>query len=125
MKTDTIPINENENVFNQPQINQPNQINQIHPANQSNYSNVQSNVQNDFQPLNVQPLSFQQPVNFQTLNQPQFQSNFEPTDTNEKKSTISFNPEPSILEIENISDEPITFEDLDESNPVNLDFEEL
>ena len=48
--------------------------------------------------------------------------NLEP---NEKKSTISFNPEPSILEIENISDSdgPISFEELD--TPLNLDFEEL
>ena len=46
-----------------------------------------------------------------------------------RRQSISFNPEPSILEIEPREIESdkldgISFEDLD-SNPVNLDFEEL
>jgi len=60
---------------------------------------------------------------------PQIQSPFINVDRNEseRKSSISFNPTDSVLEIENIEseslDEPIQFETLD--TPVNLDFEEL
>ena len=72
------------------------------------------------------------PVSNQTIEIPKFDpietdepenpvSNF----MSERKSSISFNPTDSILEIDNIEslDDPIQFETLD--TPVNLDFEEL
>ena len=115
----------------QPQV----QNNSIQPVqNSNNFTPLQNNstpLQNNSTPLqnnsNFQPIQPQLPFK-QNINLPE-----EP-----RKSTIKFNPEPSILEIENsdmdnfsensfkLEGEPtsISFEELD-STPVKLDFEEL
>jgi len=119
-------------------VNQPQQVQQP----------VQSQVQTPVQPqmqVQVQPIQQQMQVpqfrpmlndSFQILNSDQPQrSNISQNDNFvERKPSISFNPEPSILEIENNSNLKLdnfdsdsinlSFEDLD-STPVKLDFEEL
>ena len=80
------------------------------------------------------PLS---PMPFKSFNESQLNSNLNsnpmPPDES-RKSTITFNSEPSILEIENsmndsdeikLEESSISFEDLDTDIPVNLEFEEL
>ena len=80
------------------------------------------------------PLS---PTPFKSFDDSQLNSNLNtnqmPLDES-RKSTITFNSEPSILEIENsmndsdeikLEESSISFEDLDTDIPVNLEFEEL
>ena len=73
---------------------------------------------------------------FQSFNESNLMSNINSTIPDEsRKSTITFNSEPSILEIENsdmndsdeikLEESNISFEDLDTDIPVNLEFEEL
>jgi hypothetical protein len=132
MNMSNTPINnmnfQNEN-FLEPMESKPmsrpsfnmNQSNQ--PMNQSNQNMNQSN-----QPMNQS----NQPMN--QSNQPMNQSNENMNQS--RKSTITFNSEPSILEIESNSNldsdeiklgEPtsISFEELDTDAPLNLEFEEL
>jgi hypothetical protein len=113
----------NRTMFNQPspmnQMNQTNQMNQINQTNQMNQMNQtnQTNSMNQMNSMNQNNENIQNTTNFMQ--------------NSEKKSSIQFNPEPSILEFEkNIPDldnfdlnEPISFEELD--TPINLEFEEL
>ena len=98
-------INQSMNQMNLNQSNQTNQSNQMNQTNQSNQMN-ESNQSNQ--------------MNLNQMNQP-------------KATSISFNPEPSILEIENNDQlnqhymddlESISFETLDDK-PIKLEFEEL
>ena len=122
----TIPVNQPQE---SPQESQS-QLTQMHNRPTSNSTNPFQKDSDSFQNLNSEP-------------QRSYQNNFV-----ERKPSISFNPEPSILEIENNSSIKLgnfesnesnksndsgsidlesinlSFEDLD-SNPVKLDFEEL
>lgn len=142
---DTIPINQNP----MNQMNPNNQIESLEmptPINQMNLNSNQSPM--NFNQMNQNPMNQiqmnQSPMNFNQINSNFNQPNFESNDPlpkmnspifdqspsiDSRRQSISFNPEPSILEIEPREIESdkldgISFEDLD-SNPVNLDFEEL
>jgi len=104
--------------------------------NMNNMNMDNMNFQNEDENI-IEPM--QSPIvrpKFTNMNQSMNQSSNENLDEL-RKSTIKFNSEPSILEIENNSDsldsdeiklgEPtsISFEDLDSDAPLNLEFEEL
>lgn len=97
--------------------------------NQITQNVTQSTIQTS-EPVSFKPPKFEAPK-FESESELDLEENvFEPTpDSNfmsdtSRKSSISFNPNDSILEIDNIESlEPVQFETLD--TPVNLDFEEL
>jgi hypothetical protein len=107
-----------------------------------NNTNFQKENENILEPMQPNPIvrsnftNMNQSIN-QSMNQPMNQSMNKFTNENfdeSRKSTIKFNSEPSILEIENSDslDEiklgdptSISFEDLDSDTPLNLEFEEL
>jgi len=136
------PISINQNPMNQ--MNTTNQIETLEnqPISQNNQMNSNFNQSPmNFNQMNQSPMNFNQ-IN-SNFNQPNFESNgfdqplkinsntpiFDPPAIDSRRQSISFNPEPSILEIEPRETESdkldsISFEDLD-NTPVNLDFEEL
>ena len=137
---DPIPINQNPmNVNNQIEsLEMPTPISQMNlNSNQSPMNQMNQSPMNQMNQLNQSPMNFNQINSINSnFNQPNFESNepkmnspsFDPI-IDSRRQSISFNPEPSILEIEPREIESdkldgISFEDLD-SNPVNLDFEEL
>lgn len=138
---DTIPINPNPmNPINQTPMNSINHIESLEMPTPMNQINLNSNFNqtpiSPISPMNQSPMNFNQ-INT-NFNQSNFESNdplpkinspiFDSSSIDSRRQSISFNPEPSILEIEPREMEDkldgISFEDLD-SNPVNLDFEEL
>jgi hypothetical protein len=99
-------------IFNSPMVS----VNQI-PITQSMNPSMNSS-------MNQTNSNFNQPNQFDPINSVNFNEQ-----SDSRKASISFNPEPSILEIEPREMESekldgISFEDLD-STPVNLEFEEL
>ena len=136
-----VPVNENkfENEVNVEKFQEPmqNQFN-TNSVNIRPNSNFNSNINSNFNQNANFNSNFNQPQNSNlntNFNQPQ-NANFNQNIFDEpRKQSIKFNSEPSILEIENNSqsdqikiegdlDSSISFEELD-TNPVNLDFEEL
>jgi hypothetical protein len=123
----------NQSNFNESPINSINQMNQMNQMNPSMNQMSPMNSMNQMNPMN--PMNSMSPMNQSNLNQDSNTpfdrpSSFDSRSFDSRKQSISFNPEPSILEIEprevnsDIKLDGISFEDLD-SAPVNLDFEEL
>jgi hypothetical protein len=128
--------NMNMNSINQ-NMNQNMNMNSIN-QNMNQNMNMNSINQNMNQNMNMNSINqnMNQNMNMNSINQNMNQKSdmFEP-----RKSSISFNPEPSVLEIENNDQlnrlnfdnldselESISFEELDNSNvPIKLEFEEL
>ena len=103
--------------------------------NNMNMNNMNMNqiMNENIEPMQSKPV-FRPSFNMnENMNQPMNQFSNENDET--RKSTITFNSEPSILEIENsnfndsdeikLDDPSISFEDLDTDAPLNLEFEEL
>jgi hypothetical protein len=114
------------------QMSPMNSMNQMSPMNSMNQMSPMNSM-NQMNPMN--PMNSMSPMNQSNLNQDSNTpfdrpSSFDSRSFDSRKQSISFNPEPSILEIEprevnsDIKLDGISFEDLD-SAPVNLDFEEL
>ncbi len=115
----------------------------LEPVNQPLQEPMQINQSNSMFNENTTPLPAQTPAPFQAFNESQninsntmsntMSNTIIPTES--RKSTITFNSEPSILEIENsdmndsdeikLEESSISFEELDTDVPLNLEFEEL
>jgi hypothetical protein len=98
---------------------------QSKPVFQPSFNNINENMNQSNQSMNQSNQSMNQSNQFSNENVDE-----------SRKSTITFNSEPSILEIENsnfnldsdeikLGDSSISFEDLDSDAPLNLEFEEL
>jgi len=119
-------------------LQEPMQINQSGSMFNENIKPLQANAPQANAPQANAPQANAPQVNapFQSFNESNLMSNINSTIPDEsRKSTITFNSEPSILEIENsdmndsdeikLEESNISFEDLDTDIPVNLEFEEL
>lgn len=125
-------VNQNLNQVNQ--VNQVNQMNQVNQGFNQVNQGLNQNLNQGFNQVN-QSLNILEPNDFNSINQTNSIQNFDAPKLNfdePRRASISFNPEPSILEIEPREIESdkldgISFDDLDSTpgNSVSLEFEEL